>query len=674
MIQQPDSSNGKPISHKDVQSSPQTKSEAAPTGWLEQTRVRLQDLLIAFRIPILIVVHAVIFSVGYFLAYAIRLDFDISLEMQERFWKSLPFVVGIEIGCFLFFRTFNGWWRYVTFRDLVSFVKPLVVSFVLILIVDRFLFNAMIPRSVYVINLMVCGLLMAVLRSSWRLAKEGIWPGVWVPKGHRRAFLFSNNFETLVLANQINAQQSSTTRIIGILSDEQRAVGLRRAGIPILGTMHDAPELAAKHDVDQVWLIAGSLPGAELAELKSLYAQHDIKINVIPSATDRSPGSSFIPVREIEIEDLLPRAPVDLNAQQIGHEIKGKRILVTGAGGSIGSEICRQLLKFEPSDLILVDHRENSVFMIDNELERLTAGLVQIHPEVADILNYDRMAELFRKHRPECMYHAAAHKHVGLMERQPGVAVHNNVTGTKIVADLANEFGVAKFVMISTDKAVNPTSVMGCTKQIAERYCLSLGNHSDTKFVVVRFGNVLGSNGSVVPIFKEQIERGGPITITDERMTRFFMTIPEASQLVLQAGAMGNGGEIFVLDMGKQVKIVDLARKMIKLAGLPENAIEIQVVGARVGEKLFEELYFEEEEMIATDHVKIFAAKHRVLEYNDVLECTSALEDACEGTPDGIRELFKTYISEYASPALNGQDMAKQDTAGQSQVKTHTYN
>ena len=237
------------------------------------------------------------------------------------------------------------------------------------------------------------------------------------------------------------------------------------------------------------------------------------------------------------------------------------------------------------------------------------------------------------------------------MELQPGEAIKNNILGTRQIADMANEYGVQKFVMVSTDKAVNPTSVMGCTKQIAERYCLSLGKQSKTNFVVVRFGNVLGSNGSVVPIFKEQIERGGPITITDERMTRFFMTIPEASQLVLQAAAMGNGGEIFVLDMGKQVKIVDLAKEMIRLAGLPASAIEIQFIGARAGEKLYEELYFDEEEMIPTDHRKIFAATHRVLEYDDVLLCISDLEDACLGAHSRIRDILKSHIPEYRREA-----------------------
>ncbi|MGI9495960.1 MAG: UDP-N-acetylglucosamine 4,6-dehydratase family protein, partial [Mariniblastus sp.] len=348
-----------------------------------------------------------------------------------------------------------------------------------------------------------------------------------------------------------------------------------------------------------------------------------------------------------EIEDLLQRSPVQLDNERIENEITGKTVMVTGAGGSIGSEICRQLIQFEPKKLILVDHRENSIFLIHSELGQIKHDTITLEPAVADILDRERITELFEIHSPDFVYHAAAHKHVGLMELQPGVAIRNNIIGTKRIADIANDFGITKFVMVSTDKAVNPTSVMGCTKQIAERYCLSLGNYSKTKFVAVRFGNVLGSNGSVVPIFKKQIERGGPVTITDERMTRFFMTIPEASQLVLQAGSMGEGGEIFVLDMGKQVKIVDLAKKMIELAGLPESAIEIQFMGARPGEKLYEELYFEEEEMIPTDHQKIFAANHRVLDYNDVLLCVAALESASSEEEGSIRRLLKDYIPEY---------------------------
>ena len=629
----------------------------APDSGVQKKKFRMASdrvvvLLIQMRIPLLTIAHVAIFSFSYFIAYALRLDFAISTEMTARFWGSLPYVVSIEIGCFLFFRTFHGWWRHVTFRDLISFVKPLTVSVLLILVADLLFLNIQIPRSVLVINVMVSGLLMSAIRSSWRLTKEGIWPGVRVPEGQRSAFMISNNLDSLVLASQINSQQNSAVKIVGILAEKPNCIriGSKRGGIPILGSMNDAPRLAQQHGVSEVWLTAGAIAGNELSALKRLYDENKISTKVIPAATDRTHGGSFIPVREIDIEDLLQRSPVQLDAQQISSEIVGKTVMVTGAGGSIGSEICRQLIKFNPSKLILLDHRENSVFLIHSELSRLPETSTELVPAVADILDEPRMLGLFENHSPDFVYHAAAHKHVGLMECQPGVAVKNNITGTRKLADMASHHGVTKFVMVSTDKAVNPTSVMGCTKQIAERYCLSAGANSKTKFVVVRFGNVLGSNGSVVPIFKQQIQRGGPITITDARMTRFFMTIPEASQLVLQAGAMGKGGEIFVLDMGEQVKIVDLATKMIELAGLPLSAIGIEFVGARPGEKLYEELYFEEEEMIATDHTKIFAAKHRALEHDQVLKSIVDLENSANQHGQGTQvcRLLKKYIPEYA--------------------------
>jgi FlaA1/EpsC-like NDP-sugar epimerase len=382
-----------------------------------------------------------------------------------------------------------------------------------------------------------------------------------------------------------------------------------------------------------------------------LYDQAGLTTKVIPWSTDRNPGAGFIPLREIDINDLLRRPAVKLDDRQIFKQIGGSCVMVTGAGGSIGSELCRQLLQFEPAILVLVEHRENSVFLIHNELQQLLREsenqTTKLIPAVADILDAERMNYLFQAYKPQYVYHAAAHKHVGLMEINAGEALKNNILGTKQIADLAHDHGATKFVLVSTDKAVNPTSVMGCTKQMAERYVLSLGSRSDTKYVVVRFGNVLGSNGSVVPIFKEQISRGGPITITDPQMTRYFMTIPEASQLIVQAGSMGKGGEIFVLDMGEPVLIVALAQKMIELAGLPPDSIEIQFIGARPGEKLYEELYFGEEEALPTSHQKIFAAKHRTLQYEDVLEAIEHLLQFEAADPDTIRQKLKRFIPEY---------------------------
>jgi len=335
--------------------------------------------------------------------------------------------------------------------------------------------------------------------------------------------------------------------------------------------------------------------------------------------------------------------------------VSGASVMVTGAGGSIGSEICRQLVQFQPRVLVLLDRAENGLFFLEREL-RETPMCPRIVVCIADINDEPRMRRLFETHRPQLVFHAAAHKHVPMMEANVSEAVKNNVLGTNMVVNLAHEFRVQRFIFISTDKAVNPTSVMGATKQIAERYVHAMSQESDTAFIVVRFGNVLGSAGSVIPIFKEQIRRGGPITITDARMTRFFMTIPEASQLVLQAAAMGKGHEIFVLDMGEPVKIVDLARDLIRLSGLPEDSIEITFTGLRPGEKLFEELYLDAEETLPTGHPKIRAACPRPWTVEDVQRGVTGLAECISqfATDDEMRNEIRSIVIEYTWNPTNG--------------------
>ena len=331
----------------------------------------------------------------------------------------------------------------------------------------------------------------------------------------------------------------------------------------------------------------------------------------------------------------------------IGNLLEGRRVMVTGAGGSIGSEICRQVMRFNPSELVLVGRGENRIFKIERKLLGSHASTT-LYARIASVTDQPRMRQLFQEHQPEVVFHAAAHKHVPLMETNVGEAIQNNVCGTKCLADLAAEFGVRNFVFISTDKAVHPSSVMGATKHLAERYIHALSQVSATRFTSVRFGNVLGSEGSVVPIFQEQIRRGGPITVTDPRMTRFFMTIPEASQLVLQAAAMGNGGEIFVLEMGEPVKIVDLAKDLIRLSGLPENSIEICFTGVRPGEKLYEELYFEDEETLPTSHPKLRAAYHRPYTLAEARPEIAVLERLIHEPQEVIRSKLREIVSEYA--------------------------
>lgn len=377
-------------------------------------------------------------------------------------------------------------------------------------------------------------------------------------------------------------------------------------------------------------------------------------VHILPQASELFGRVGRLPLREVDINDLLRRDPVVLDDQAIGDVINGRRVLVTGAGGSIGSEICRQVLKFNPSELYILGRGENRIFHLEREIQKSLPN-TKIKPVIADVTNEERMRQVFEDCRPEIVFHAAAHKHVPLMEQNIGEAIRNNSFGTKVVADLADEFCSKWFVQISTDKAVNPTSVMGATKQLAERYINELATNSLTKFVIVRFGNVLGSAGSVVPIFREQIERGGPITLTDPRMRRYFMTIPEASRLVLQAAAMGNGGEIFVLDMGEPVEILSLAKDMIRLSGLPESAIDIVFTGTRPGEKLYEELYFSEEESVATSHPKLRAAKHRTTLERSAKEAIALL---CREfrSPEIQRALLHEFIPEYTSTKQSDPD------------------
>jgi FlaA1/EpsC-like NDP-sugar epimerase len=372
-------------------------------------------------------------------------------------------------------------------------------------------------------------------------------------------------------------------------------------------------------------------------------------LKIIPPLEDLFDGDHRIPIRDIEINDLLRRDPVKLDTESIRDLLEGRIVMVTGAGGSIGSEICRQVMGFNPKMMILVGNGENPIFHVERELRAAHPASV-FHCRIGNVTDYPRMRQIFREFKPEVVFHAAAHKHVPMMEVNVGEAIKNNVLGTKCLVDLADEHGARNFVFISTDKAVHPTSVMGTTKHISERYVYATSQESATRFTVVRFGNVLGSNGSVVPIFQEQIRSGGPITVTDPRMTRFFMTIPEASQLVLQAAAMGEGGEIFVLEMGEPVRIVDLAKDLLRLSGLPEHAIEVTFTGVRPGEKLFEELYFEDEETLPTTHPKLRAAYHRPYSLAEVQQAIAELQTLLHESPDQLRKKLMEIVPEYTPP------------------------
>lgn len=607
---------------------------------------RMAGRLLAGRVWLLGLAHLALFALIYWMAFVLRFDFAVPVDFQERFEYSLPWVLVLKLVVFFVLGHYEGWWSYVTFADLVALVRAAILSFLGIVAVDHFMLpQHQIPRAVLILDCMLTIVLLGALRASWRLFREQFWT-IFNRTGCRWALVVGADPTNAGLANQIQSHPQLPYRIRGFLALDNDRSTMRLGQIPVLGNLNDLREVAAASQATDVLVTAGTLPGQRLRELMEVCAETGLNLKIVRPLEDRLDGDHRIPIRDIEINDLLRRDPVKLDTENIGRLLEGRTIMVTGAGGSIGSEICRQALRFNPTTLLLVGNGENPIFLTERGLHELNP-LTRLCPCIADVTDRARMRQIFQEHRPEVVFHAAAHKHVPLMETNVGEAIRNNVGGTRCLSELADEFGVRNFVFISTDKAVHPTSIMGVSKHLAERYIHALSQESATRFTVVRFGNVLGSDGSVVPLFQEQIRRGGPLTVTDARMTRFFMTIPEASQLVLQAAAMGQGGEIFVLEMGEPVRIVDLARDLVRLSGLPEHAIEIVFTGVRPGEKLYEELYFADEETLPTSHPKLRAAYHRPYTLCEVRRMLAELEPLIHGPPEALRRQLQQIVPEY---------------------------
>ena len=424
-----------------------------------------------------------------------------------------------------------------------------------------------------------------------------------------------------MVAKEAAARPTMGIRPVGFLDDDRSKMGTVLFGIPVLGNTERLAELCERYQAEQVLVTLAHARGGDVRRIVGLCDAAGLPVKIIPGLHEIVEGQvNLSMIRDVAIEDLLRRDPVKLDTRNIAEFIQDKIVLITGAGGSIGSELCRQVTRFAPTKLVLVERFENALFEIHRELERLSPA-TDVHPLVGDVCDASRMTQIFEKIRPEVVFHAAAHKHVPMMEINPGEAIKNNVLGTKQIADLAHSHNAESFILISTDKAVNPTNVMGASKRVAELYVQAMASRSSTKFVAVRFGNVLGSNGSVIPVFQEQIRNGGPVTVTHPEMQRYFMTIPEASQLVMEASAIGSGGEVFILDMGQPVRIVDLARDLIRLSGLePYRDIAIEYTGVRPGEKLFEELATDEERADKTRHEKIFVGRVKGIQWTRVTE------------------------------------------------------
>jgi FlaA1/EpsC-like NDP-sugar epimerase len=458
-----------------------------------------------------------------------------------------------------------------------------------------------------------------------------------------------------MIAREIRQNPRLKLEVVGFVDDDPKKKGERFQGITVLGRQDALAAICQEQAVDEVIIAIPSASGKEIRQIVERCVEAEVRFKTLPGVGDLIDGRvSIESVRAVSLDDLLGREPVRLEIERIKASLAGKRVLVTGAGGSIGSEICRQIARFGPKKMILYENAETPLFHIEQELLHSAPG-VRLIPIIGDIRYRARVEAIFDEFMPEVVFHAAAYKHVPMMEHNPAEAVNNNIRGTKILADAADAFGVERFVMISTDKAVNPTNVMGASKRAAEIYVQSLARRSRTTFVTVRFGNVLGSNGSVVPIFQEQIRKGGPVTVTHPEVTRFFMTIPEASQLVLQASSMGRGGEIFLLNMGEPVKIVKLAEELIRLSGLrPYEDIDIVFTGLRPGEKMYEELLLSGEGIVATEHEMIMVARSESCDAEELGRKLEVLFAAARALDlQQIRSLLQGVVPEFIPPAEN---------------------
>ena len=599
-----------------------------------------------------IVVNLLIYSFAYFFAYVIK--FDDWTNYMGMFWRSLPWILLIKMFVLYASRSYRNIGYYATIRELSSIIADSAVAFAGIVIFFAIgrsfgFWTISIPLSIVFLDMILSIIVRGGGRLTRRFYHESIVPSFETDSEDEPAFLVGANARGAHIANIINTQRNVGFRVVGFLTIHDYKVRMRLGALPVVAKVDNFVSAAHKANVKTILFVAGSLPGKTFRMLYDKCDKNGLRLQVVPQV-EFYPDTK-IPIRDVNVNDLLKREPISLDDDQIHSLLTNRRVMVTGAGGSIGSEICRQIMRFEPKELFILGRGENRIFFLERELLSYKKN-TKITPIIADVANQERIDGIFAVARPEIVFHAAAHKHVPLMEANIPEAIRNNIYGTKVVADCADKYDAEKFVMVSTDKAVNPSSVMGCSKQMAERYVNALAAHSKTKFIVTRFGNVLGSNGSVVPIFKKQIQDGGPITITDKRMTRYFMTIPEASQLVLDAAALGKGGEIFVLDMGEPVQIMELAKDLIRLSGLPEHAIEIQEIGLRPGEKLYEELYFESETRIPTTQKKLFAAEHRQFDLADVQNQIDELLSLTTGPQEAIRKRLQDFVPEYKPTVL----------------------
>lgn len=576
------------------------------------------------RLALLVIMDSIIVSTAIFIAAWIAYPYEPVIHTTALIASAAALLVFHHIFAFVY-HLYNKVWAYASVGELTALVKSITLSIIGAGIVQFFASPFVLYKRALLVTWMLHIILIGGSRFIWRVIRDRQDDKT----GNRKRTLIigAGQAGTLVV-RQLKAHNFSGLLPVGFVDDDASKQKMQLYNVPVLGKVKDIPRIVKEYEIKHIVIAIPSLSQEELNKLAAVCGKTKVPTQMMPKIEDLMTGRiSVSHLKDVEVEDLLGRDPVELDIAAITNDVTGRTVMVTGAGGSIGSELCRQLMRFNPARLILVGHGEYSIYTIDMELREDYGDLdTEIVPVIGDIRDRSRMFEVVERYQPAVIYHAAAHKHVPLMEYNPHEAVKNNILGTRNVAEAADAHKVESFVLVSSDKAVNPTNVMGATKRVAEMVIQELNRHSETTFAAVRFGNVLGSRGSVIPRFKKQIKQGGPVTITDPEMTRYFMTIPEASRLVIQAGTLAKGGEIFVLDMGEPVKIIDLARNLIHLSGFTESEIPIICTGIRPGEKMYEELLNENEILPGEVYDKIYVGRTTEVNPSELMQFTGQFE------------------------------------------------
>ncbi len=612
------------------------------------------------RIFGLIVVDVVAILACYLLALLLRFNFDIDVHNQylELFINNSVAIVVIKLIVFYFFDLYKSLWEYASIDELIKIVIACLVANIAAISYFAFI-HEHLPRSVYIGAFALDILFIGGIRLSYRMLR----------RVRKNTITFSNDSKTrrvlivgagdagVMVLKEYRYSKELKNNVVAFVDDDFQKIGKKINGVKVVGNTKDIPRAVRAYKVDEIVIAMPSIPKKVIGNIVQICSSTHCNLKILPGIYEFIEGKlDAAKLREVRIEDLLGRDVVELDNEKISSYIEEKTVFVTGGGGSIGSELCRQIIRYYPKMLVICDIYENNAFEVNHQLNRIMSKLKNSNKKfetkvvIASIRDEKRIDNLFKEYKPDVVFHAAAHKHVPLMEESPKEAIKNNVFGTLNIVRSADKYNVDRFIQISTDKAVNPTNVMGATKRVCEMIMQAFNKVSKTKFAAVRFGNVLGSNGSVIPLFKEQIKNGGPVTVTHEEMERFFMTIPEASQLVLQAGSLCKGGEIFVLDMGKPVKIIELAEKLIKLSGYePYEDIDIVISGLRPGEKLFEELTISNDNFDTTTHEKIFVEKMDGFTIDDINKKLEKLADIVKSNIDNdeVKEGISEVVSEY---------------------------